>query len=98
MFGVLVIECQLIFPHLNAYIYVSCIACHSHINVVADNEALRTLDLSWNHIRKKGAVAVATSLKVCTFTYTYSVCNWLTPVLFLHAMNPCTVYVCMYVC
>ena len=32
----------------------------------ADNEALRTLDLSWNHIRKKGAVAVATSLKVHT--------------------------------
>ena len=36
---------------------------------VADNEALRMLDLSWNHIRKKGAVAVATSLKVCTTSF-----------------------------
>ena len=30
----------------------------------ADSEVLRTLDLSWNHIRRKGAVAIAAGLKV----------------------------------
>lgn len=32
----------------------------------ADSEVLRTLDLSWNHIRRKGAVAIAAGLKVMT--------------------------------
>ena len=31
---------------------------------IADSEVLRTLDLSWNHIRGKGAVAIAAGLKV----------------------------------
>ena len=43
------------------------------VHALADNEALRVLDLSWNHIRKKGAVAVATSLKVCVNTYTFPI-------------------------
>ena len=30
----------------------------------ADSEVLQTLDLSWNHIRKKGVVALAAGLKV----------------------------------
>ena len=42
---------------------------------LADNEALRTLDLSWNQVRKKGAVAVATSLKICASHLT--ICMWL---------------------
>ena len=52
------------------YILMYCIC-------LADNEALRTLDLSWNHIRKKGAVAVATSLKVFNqlHVHSYAVCT-----------------------
>ena len=50
------------------YTYIMCMC-----TFLADNEALRVLDLSWNHIRKKGAVAVATSLKVCVNTYTFPI-------------------------
>lgn len=32
---------------------------------VADSEVLKYLDLSWNHIREKGAVTIAAGLKVC---------------------------------
>ena len=31
-----------------------------------DSEALSSLDLSWNHIRGKGAVAIANGIKVCS--------------------------------
>ena len=31
---------------------------------VADNSSLRVLDLSWNNIRRKGAVALSQGLKV----------------------------------
>ena len=37
-----------------------------YVVCVADSEVLRTLDLSWNHIRRKGAVAIAAGLKVMT--------------------------------
>ena len=32
--------------------------------VVDDNEAIETLDLSWNHLRGKGAVCLAMGLQV----------------------------------
>ena len=36
-----------------------------HISaVVASNDTLRELDLSWNHIRLKGACAIAQGIKV----------------------------------
>lgn len=31
----------------------------------ANNEGLEVLDLSWNHLRMKGAVAFSAGLKVC---------------------------------
>ena len=36
----------------------------------AESEALQTLDLSWNQIRRKGAKAIAVGLavRVCTLT------------------------------
>ena len=35
------------------------------IHTLADSEVLKYLDLSWNHIRGKGAIAIAAGLKVC---------------------------------
>ena len=38
----------------------------------AESEALQTLDLSWNHIRRKGAKAIAVGLMVRLLVYTWS--------------------------
>lgn len=49
------------------------------MHVTAESEVLQTLNLSWNHIRKKGAVALAAGLKVCTNVETDTHCEryWL---------------------
>ena len=37
----------------------------------AANDTIDHLDLSWNHLRNKGACAVALSLKVCQMIITF---------------------------
>ena len=34
---------------------------------IASNDSLEVLDLAWNHLRGKGAMAVAAGLGVCLF-------------------------------
>ena len=38
-----------------------------HWYIAGDSETIQTLDLSWNHLRKKGALAIAEGLKVKHF-------------------------------
>ena len=40
-----------------------------HTSHAGESEVLHTLNLSWNHIRKKGAQALAAGLKVGTVYY-----------------------------
>ena len=44
------------------------------IFLLAANDTIDHLDLSWNHLRNKGACAVALSLKVCSNVFFYD-CN-----------------------
>ena len=48
--------------------YRWCIYCLSLFvylcTVVAENESIQKLDLSWNHLRLSGGIAVAASVKV----------------------------------
>lgn len=44
---------------------MACILTPSYLQPLpASNEGLETLDLSWNHLRMKGAVALSAGLKV----------------------------------
>lgn len=49
------------------------------MHATAESEVLQTLNLSWNHIRKKGAKALAAGLKVSTSAPTDTHCEgyWL---------------------
>lgn len=33
--------------------------------MLGDSESLQVINLSWNHLRRKGAEAIAESIKVC---------------------------------
>ena len=36
---------------------------------ITANDSIEILDLSWNQIRRRGALAIAAGLKVCTLHY-----------------------------
>ena len=51
-----------------------CINLYLIFFLLAANDTIDHLDLSWNHLRNKGACAVALSLKVCSNVFFYD-CN-----------------------
>ena len=72
---------MLLGPSISEYAFVPSIseyAVHRVISVpnltlkfffitAAANDSIEILDLSWNQIRRRGALAIAAGLKVCTF-------------------------------